>query len=116
MSTTDDFNQILADLTRTLSYQVVTKSVNGLTGDETSTYATATNKAMIFFLNQQRWIFEKEGLTEVGDAYVMAPTATGIKRYDKFVVDGITYVIEKTLRRYILGTATYDYGICFKVA
>jgi hypothetical protein len=111
----DDFNQILADFTRVLSYQVVTKSTDPLTGSETTTYAVAGNKSMVFFKNENKYIWDKEGLLQVGDAYVLAPTATGIKRYDQFTVDGVTYYIENTIRRLVLGVTMMDYGICFQV-
>jgi hypothetical protein len=111
----DDFSQILADFTRTVSYKVVTKTTNDLTGDETSSYAASSNVNLVFFKEDCRYIFDKEGLLQVGDAYVMAPITTGIKRYDQFTVDGFTYYIENIIKRYILGTAMFDYGVCFLV-
>lgn len=112
---TNDFAQIAADFNRTLSYQVVTKTTDNA-GVETSTYATASNVSAVFFLNDQKYLFDKDGLVEVGDAYIMAPTTTGIKRYDKFSVDGETFIIETIVRRTVAGTAMMDYGTCFKVA
>jgi hypothetical protein len=111
-----DYTQILNDLGRTLSYKVVTKTIDPMTGSETSTFATASNVTAIFFLHENRYIFDTQGLVEVGDAYLLAPLATGIKRYDQFTVDGITYYIENVIRRYVAGVAMCDYGICFKVA
>lgn len=111
----DDFNQILADFTRTVSYKVVTKTVDAVTGDETSTYATASDVSLVFFKEDTRYIFDKEGLLQVGDAYIMAPTTTGIKRYDQFTVDGFTYYVENIVRRYVAGVAMMDYGVCFVV-
>jgi hypothetical protein len=70
---------------------------------------------LIFFLEENRWLFGTEGLTEVGDAYILAKTSTGIKRYDKFAIGGETYYIENVIPRYVLGTAMCDYGICFRV-
>jgi len=112
---TDDFSQIFDDFTRTLSYSVVTKSIDVETGDETSTFATASNITAIFFLEENRFLFNKQGLTEVGDAYIMAKVATGIKRYDRFTVDGNTYYINKVIERYVLGVEMLHYGVCFLV-
>lgn len=111
--TANDFVEILADMKRTLSYQVVTKTIDPVTGDERLTYASASNVEMVFFLNDNRFNFDKEGLVEVGDAYVMALPATGIKRYDRFTVDGITYLINNIFQRTVLGVDMCDYGVCF---
>ena len=112
---TNDFAQIYADYKRTVSYKVVTKTTDPTTGDETSTFAAASNQDVIFFLEENRYIFDKEGLLQVGDAYVIAPTSLGIKRYDQFTVDGNTYYIENITKRHVLNTAMMDYGTCFKV-
>lgn len=110
-----DFTQILADFTRTVSYKVVTKTTDGL-GNETNSFATAANQGVVFFKEDTRYIFDKEGLLQVGDAYIMAATSIGIKRYDQFTVDGFTYYIESVIRRYVAGVAMMDYGVCFLVA
>lgn len=112
----DDFNQIAADFNRTVSYQVVTRTQDPITGDETTTFANASNKSVIFFLTQNKYVFDKSGLLQVGDAYIIAPTTMGIARYDRFTVDGQTYFIENTTRRTVAGVAMMDYATCFKVA
>jgi hypothetical protein len=112
---TNDFAQILADFTRTVSYKVLTKTTNSLTGDETSTFAAAADQSVVFFRQDCRYLFDKEGLLQVADAYILATTTVGIKRYDQFTVDGSTYYIENVIRRYVLGVAMMDYGTCFLV-
>jgi hypothetical protein len=112
---TNDFAQILSDFGRTLSYKVVTKTTDGMTGDETSTYASASNITAVFFKNDTRYLFDKEGLLQVGDAYIIAATTSGIKRYDQFTIDSITYYVESVVRRVVLGTTMMDYGTCFVV-
>jgi len=112
--TNADFTAIHTDFKRTVSYQVLTKSVDGM-GNETSTFAAATNVDLVFFLEENRYIFDKEGLTEVGDAYIIAKTSVGIKRYDQFTLSGETYYIQNVIHRYVLGTAMCDYAVCFKV-
>ena len=111
----DDFGYILADMGRTVSYEVVTKTTDAITGQEISTFATAVNKTVVFFLEQEKWMWDKEGLVELGDAYIMATVATGIKRYDKFTIDGNTYYIEAVYKRHVLTTAMCDFGVAFKV-
>ena len=110
-----DFQEILADFKRTVSYQVMSKTIDPMTGDEATTFATGTNKDVIFFLEDNRYLFDKEGLVQVGDAYIMAELTLGIKRYDRVTVDGASYYIENVTRRHILNTAMFDYAVLFKV-
>ena len=111
-----DFTQILSDMGRSVQYSVVTKTTDALTGSETTTFAGASAQTVIFFLEENRYIWDKEGLLQVGDAYIIAPTSLGIKRYDQFTVDSQTYYVENTIRRLVLGTTMADFAVCFKVA
>jgi len=110
-----EFTEILSDFSRTLSYSVVTKTTNNMTGEETSSYGTASNVSAIFFMNDNKYLWDKEGLLLVGDAYIICPTSTGIKRYDKFTISGETYIVQDVKRRYVLGTSMHDFATCFKV-
>jgi hypothetical protein len=112
---TDDFTQILSDFTRTVSYKVVTITNDQITGDETTTFASASDTSVVFFKTDSRFMFDKEGLMEVGDAYIMVPLSKGIKRYDQFTIDGDTYYIDNVINRYVLGVEMFDYGVCFLV-
>jgi len=112
----NDFNQIYADFKRTVSYSVVTKTTDPMTGSEISTFATASNKDVIFFKEDRRYLFDVQGLVDVADAYIIAPTTMGVARYDQFTIDGETYYIEQVLRRYVLTVLMQDYCRCFKVA
>lgn len=114
--TNDDFSQILTDMGRVVSYKVVTRTKDAITGEETTTYASAADKTVVFFLNDKRWIWDKEGLLDVGDAYIIAATSEGVKRYDQFTIDSQTFYVENVVRRTILDTAMCDYCVCFKVA
>ena len=112
----DDFEVvILGDMGRTVSYSVVTKTIDPMTGSEITTYAAASDKTVIFFLEKNKWQWDKEGLLEVGDAYIIAPTSYGIKRYDKFTIDGNSYYIDNVTRRHITTITMQDFGVCFKV-
>ena len=111
---TNDFAQILADFTRTISYEVVTITTDGM-GNETTTFATASNVGLIFFLEENRYLFNMEGLVQVGDAYILAPITTGIKRYDRITISGESFYIENIIHRYVTNVAMLDLGICFKV-
>jgi hypothetical protein len=111
-----DFNYILSDMGRTISYKKCTRTTDIMTGSETTTFATASNVTVIFFLEENKFIWDKEGLLSVGDAYIIAPTTVGIGRYDQFTIDADTYYIETVITRYVLTTLMLDYAVCFKVA
>lgn len=113
---TDDFAQIFSDMKRSVSYKVVTKTTDPMTGAEITTFVSASSVDLIFFLEENRYIWDKEGLLSVGDAYIIAPITTGIKRYDQFTIAGVTYFIENTIRRTILNTPMMDFATCFKVS
>lgn len=110
-----DFTQILTDFGRSVSYQVVTKTTDPITGSEVSSFASAAAQTVIFFLEENRYIWDKEGLLQVGDAYVIATPSLGIKRYDQLAVDGVSYYIENVTRRLVLQTTMSDYATLFKV-
>lgn len=111
---TNDFYQIYSDFKRTVSYEVVTITQDGM-GNENTAFATASNVDLIFFLEENRYLFNMEGLVQVGDAYILAPTTTGIKRYDRITIGGESFYVENVIHRYVLTTAMLDLGICFKV-
>ena len=109
--TTNDFSQIISDMGVTVSYSVVTITRHPVTGDETTTFATASDQTVIFFLEQNRYIWDKEGLLEVGDAYIIAPLTLGIKRYDQFTYDSRKYYIQNVINRYVSGVEMCDYAV-----
>lgn len=111
-----EFTEILTDMGRTVSYKVVTRTQDGMTGEETTSFASASDQTVIFFLEENRYIWDKAGLLAVGDAYILAPPALAIKRYDQFTIDSQTYYIKNVTKRHVVGVAMLDAGTCFKVA
>lgn len=111
----NDFSQILSDMGRSIQYKVVTKTVDSITGSEISVYGSASTQTLIFFREENRYLWDKEGLLQVGDAYIIAPTSLGIKRYDEFTIESNTFYIENTTRRVVLTTTMMDFATCFLV-
>lgn len=109
----DDFAMILADMKVTLSYQSTTTTTDELSGNETNTYGEASNKDYIFFLNEKRYMFDKLGLVEVGDAYIMCRTTDTVNRYDKFSVGGRTYIVNNTYPLRVFEELSGYYAVCF---
>jgi len=111
-----DFTQILTDMGRTVSYKVVTRTTSDMQGEETTTFAAASDQTVVFFLEENRYIWDKSGLLQCGDCYLICPTTLGAKRYDQFTISGQTFYIEKVTRRTVCGVDMADYCVCFKVA
>jgi len=68
-----DFQEILTDFKRTISYEANSKSIDPMTGSEVDTFALPFDIDVIYFKEDCRYIFDKEGLTQVGDCYLMVP-------------------------------------------
>lgn len=113
IATVGDFNAILNDLKRTVSWYDATKTISPMNGVETVTYASAVSKEVVFFRNDNKYIFDKEGIVEVGDAYIMAPTTMNFAREDKVTIDGETYIIQKIIRRHMADVQLFDYCILY---
>lgn len=111
-----DFAYILSDEKRTVSYKVVTKTTDPMTGSEISSYAAAANVDVVFFLQDNKFKWDPEGLVAVGDAYIMALPSVGIKKQDQFTVDGETYNVDSVKERRVMGVHMHDFGTAFRVA
>jgi hypothetical protein len=100
---TNDFAQILSDMGRTVSWKKVTKTTDPMTGSETSTFAAASNLTVVYFKEDQRYLWD--------------PSGPGtISRYDQITVDSITYYVEEVIQRYVTTVSMVDYVRLFKVA
>jgi hypothetical protein len=82
----NDFLVIYSDFKRSATYQQVTKTTD-FNGNETSVYDNATAD-IVFFLEENRYLFDVQGLTEVGDAYLMCPAAGLALTYNGLKVTG----------------------------
>jgi len=113
--TTGDFTQILADFGRVVSWKKVTKTMDAMTGTETSTFATAADKTAIYFQEDVKYIWDKEGLLAAADAYMLSVPGV-FSRYDQVTIDGITFYVEQVIQRYVLTTGMLEYCRLFRVA
>ena len=111
-----DFTSILTDMGVTVSYKVVTRTTDNMTGEETTSFAGASNVTVIFFLEEDKYVWDKSGLIKKGDAYIIAPIGVGIKRYDQFTYNSQTYYIENVTQRKVTGVTMCDFANVFKVA
>lgn len=87
-----DFTEIWNDLKRSVTYRTMSKATSNITGTEEFTYSDST-ESIVFLKRNQRFIFDREGIVELGDAYIMAPNTLAIQKGDRVVVDSETYEI-----------------------
>jgi len=111
---TGDFAQILADMGRTVSWLKVTKTTDAITGTESTSFAAGVDKTVVYFKEDCRYLWDKEGLIQVADAYVLFTPGT-ISRYDQILVDGFTYYVEEVIQRFVLGVSMVDFCRLFLV-
>lgn len=114
------FTQILSDLGRTVSYSAVTITEDGY-GNRETTYAAGTDKTWIFLKRNQRYLFDKEGLVELGDAYIMIPNTDSISVFDRITMDGETYEVTGSggnpiMVRHFNGATAYKYATLKKLS
>lgn len=121
LGTSGHFAQVLSRLGRTVTYRTVTLSENSITGDQQKTYGGGVSKTWIFFKHQQKFHYDKEGLIEMGDAYVLIPSTDTINLYDRVTVDNETYEVTNVgdkgfMIRHLEGSSiVYIYAVLDKV-
>ena len=116
IETTDFETFILGDLGQAVTWENVTKTTSNVTGSRTLSYATGVSKTVIFLRRNVIHQYEKSGLIEQGDAYIMAKTGDGFARNDRITVSGVKYRIEKVIRRNPDGsTAMFDMCTLFRI-
>ena len=107
-------DEIITRLARSLTYRVVTKTKDNITGDELLTPSgSSSTYSGVFTKIRSKWDFSKEGLFDGGDAYAIfkAETVTPGKN-DLITVGGETYRVDNVITRYSdddNATAMYHY-------
>lgn len=106
-------DQILTRLGRSVTHTPVTKTIHNTSGAETLSEGTPVNIAAVFLRRQARWMFDKDGLIEGGDAYVLVNTSTAtITKDDLITVNSREYRVNDTIIRYTddsNSTSVYQY-------
>lgn len=109
-----DFDvSIFPDWKVTVSRTPVTKTLDPISGDETLSDGTPANIDVIFLRRSQKWMFDKEGLIEGGDAYILAKSTTSLNKEDKITYNGDTYRVQDLIIRY---TGPPDNDVIYKYA
>lgn len=114
-------DSILTRLSRTVTYTPVTKTTDNMSGDETLTDGSPSSKSCVFFKKGSPWTFTKEGLFNLGDAFILVNATAGWTpaKNDKITVDGETYRVDEVRPRYSdasSSTLLYNFAIMFQSA
>lgn len=110
-------DQIVDRLARTVSRTPVTKTTSNIYGDETLTDGTPADISAVFVKKDDKWMFDKQGKVEGGDAYLQVKAAVTVNVDDKITVDSEVYRINDVLIVYSdssNSTALFKYCNLFK--
>jgi len=95
-----DFSDIIfEDWKRQVTRTPVTKITDPITGDETLSDGSTEDIYVIFLKRKTKWMFDKEGLIEGGDAYVMTLPNQTINKDDKITINSETYRVQDVIVR-----------------
>lgn len=110
--TTQDFQTILSDLQVSVTYSTVTRTVDPIYGQTTtSTYSDST-KNWIFFKHSSDVELKKWGIVEIGDGYAIMPTTDSMSFGDRITFDSDVFEYTpdcKEVLRYVGAVALYRY-------
>ena len=91
------------------------KTIDNITGSPTYTEQAPIIIQGVFTKRGLRFNWNKEGMTEMGDAYVMVPFSTNITRNDFIEFDNQRYRVETVLERIPGGIGMFKSVVLFKV-
>jgi|TARA_R100000501_G_C2618130_1_gene111623 hypothetical protein len=99
INTADFTTFVLGDLGQSVTLEAVTKTISNITGDRTLAYATGSSITVIFLRKNTIREYDKEGVLEKADAYLMAKTTDGVVRNDRITHASNKYRVGTVIRR-----------------
>lgn len=111
-------DSIIERLDTTVSRTPVTKTTDPITGAETLTTGSAADILAIFVRRNKRWTFDKEGLIEGGDAYMIVKDTVTLNKDDIITFDSKQYRVQDIIKRYTdnnQSTEVYKYANLFVI-
>jgi hypothetical protein len=112
----EDFeNNAFADFSRELVRIPVTKTISNISG--TPTYTRGTNETFygIFTKRTNRYDYSKEGLTEMGDAFLQIKQDQEMNKEDLILVDSEYFRVDTIIMRKPAGENHFKSVILFLV-
>jgi hypothetical protein len=112
----EDFEQsAFADLSRTVFRTPMTKTTSNTSGAVTFTAGTPENIYAIFTKRTKRFDYSKEGLVEMGDAFMQIKQDQTLNKEDLIAVDSETYRVNEILLRVPGGSNFFKSVTLFKI-
>ena len=93
-------DSIVNRLSRSVTVKTVTKTTHPISGEETLTEATGTALSMVFYKTDQKWMFDKEGLVEGGDAFGVTSSPDSLSKNDKIEVNSEVFRVHDKIDYY----------------
>ena len=94
--TANDFDSILDNYAgRQVQHISIARGTANISGQETLTNASTAYIKCYFMRSSQKWVFEKAGFFEKGDAVVLAKVSDKVKKDHKIIADGKEYFIRE---------------------
>ena len=94
-----DFNEILEDIGEDVIVYRPTKTLSNVGLDEEVAYGSAINMRVVFQLTDVKYIYDREGIIEMGDATVYSLTTNSLENDTKVVRNNSTYKIGRVVPR-----------------
>lgn len=111
----EDFeNSAFADISRAVIRKPATKTTSNVTGSPSYTYGTETTIYAIITKRNKRYDYSKEGLIEMGDAFMQVKQDQTINKEDLIIVDSETYRVDEVLLRTPGGENMFKSCVLFK--
>lgn len=110
VNASDFTNYIQADWGVSVTHTPRTSTHDPITGDETFANGTPATITVVLVRKTVRWMFDKDGEIQGGDAYCFANSTLTINKDDLITYDGNTYqVMDRIVRKLPDGTTFYTY-------
>ena len=98
------FSKILNDWGRNVTINRVSNrnETSNISGDLPTSYESDEIVKVIFLKRNQKFIFDKEGIVELGDAYILVKYEgfTPLSIHDKVNVDGEVFEVDTSINRF----------------
>ena len=111
----DFLNNALKDLGVTMTRTPKTKVISNISGSAEYIDGTPENITVVFVKRGVRYSWDKEGLTELGDAFLMIRKDQEMNKEDLIDYDGETHRVDNVLKRSANGTELFKAVVLFKV-
>lgn len=95
-----DLTSILTDIGVDVTLNRATKVVGAISGSEDLTFGGNVTITVVFQQNDDRFLSDKEGLLEMGDAIAFALPSDSVDINDKITYNSIVYKVKHIIERY----------------